>query len=141
MKERVEIRQPLLLRIYIIGFGVVWVGLLIRSIVTSPESGIGVAIVMIVIGVAFMTRIASLKCVADGSGLFVRNFFSSRRLAWAQVEDFRLGRPMAAPFGYVIHVLLLDGGVLTLDATAWGLFGRGNTKRERALASLRAWLP
>ena len=41
MKERVEIRQPLLLRIYIIGFGVVWVGLLIRSIVTSPESGIG----------------------------------------------------------------------------------------------------
>jgi hypothetical protein len=34
------------------------------------------------------------------------------------VEDFRLGTMMGMPFGRVIHVLLRNGEVVTLDITA-----------------------
>jgi hypothetical protein len=51
------------------------------------------------------------------------------RFGWDEIEDFRLGHPvMVIPFGRVIHVLLWNGEVVTLDITTmhWRFaFGKG----------------
>lgn len=143
MRQPVQIRQPLVVRIYIVCFSFLWVGLLLWGVVTSPSVAPG-AIFMLAFGVAFVVRIEGLRLVADESGLLVRNFFRTWRFGWAEVEDFRLGRPvMGLPFGQVIHVLLRNGEVVTADISAshWGFTFGGNAKREQLLQRLREWLP
>jgi hypothetical protein len=142
MGQRVEIRMPIAIRIYGVCFGLVWVGFLIVAITRSGPSQIPFAVFMAIIGVAFIYRIDSMKVVADGSGLLVRNLLRTWRFRWGEVEDFRLGRSMMAmPFGQVIHVLLRNGEVVTADVTVrpWILFG-GRAKLERTLRELRRWL-
>jgi len=143
MGNPVEIRQPLVLRVYIACFSLLWVGLLLWDVITSPSDA-PIAILMIAFGVALGVRIETLKLVADDSGLLVRNFFRTWRFGWAEVEDFRLGRPMMGmPFGQVIHVLLRNGEVVTADISAshFGFAFGGKAKREQLLKRLREWLP
>jgi hypothetical protein len=73
----------------------------------------------------------------------VRNFFRTLRLGWGEVEDFRLGTMMGMPFGRVIHVLLRNGEVVTLDITAshWTFVFGERAKQEQMLQRLREWLP
>lgn len=131
------------MQIYFACFGLLWVGLLLGSL-TRSRSDAPIALLMIVLGGAFIVRTWSLKFVANESGLLVRNFFRTWRFGWDQVEDFRLGRGgMAMPFGQVIHVLLRNDEVITLDITAshWSFLLGGKEKRERTLKMLREWLP
>jgi hypothetical protein len=103
-----------------------------------------IARILIVIGVAVGIRSVSLKCVADESGLLVRNLLGTRRFGWGEVEDFRWGRPvMGVPFGRVIYALLRNGEVVALDISAsyWTFpFGR-RPSPEQLLQRLREWLP
>jgi hypothetical protein len=97
-----------------------------------------------VVGIAFIARIASLRVLADESGLNVRNFFRTQDFGWEEFEDFRLGRPMSGlPFGWVIHALLTSEEVVTLDVTAsnWILAFGGRAKREQVLNTLREGSP
>lgn len=113
------------------------------AIISSPSVA-PVAILMIAFGVAFVVRIEGLRLVADESGVLVRNFFRTWHFEWAEVEDFRLGRPtMGLPFGQVVHVLLRNGEVVTADISAshWGFTFGGKAKREQMLQRLREWLP
>jgi len=57
------------------------------------------------------------------------------------VEDFRLGPMLGMPFGRVIHALLANGEMVTLDVTMrpW-LFGKGREQRDRYLRQLRGWV-
>ena len=125
-------------------FGLLWVGILVAAIITSPLSDAPIPLLMIALGGALIIRMESMKLVADESGLLVRNFSRTCRFRWDEVEDFRLGRPMMGMlFGQLIHVLLRNGEVITLDVTAfnWGFaFGR-RAKREQSLRRLREWLP
>ena len=144
MRRPVVVRQPLVPQVYFALFGLLWVGLLLGSMTRSQGFDALIAILMIGGGGAFIARTWSLKFVASESGLFVRNFFRTYRLGWDQVEDFRLGRGgMAMPFGQVIHVLLRNREVLTLDITAnhWGFLLGKREKREQVLQRLRAWFP
>ena len=66
------------------------------------------------------------------------------RFGWDEIEDFRLGHPvMVIPFGRVIHVLLWNGEVVTLDITTmhWAFAFGGKAKQEQVLKRLRGWLP
>jgi hypothetical protein len=99
---------------------------------------------MAALGAAFILRAWSIRFIADESGLLVRNLFRTWRLRWDEIEDFRLGQPvMVIPFGRVIHVLLRNGDVVTLDITTmhWVFAFGGKAKQEQVLERLRAWLP
>jgi hypothetical protein len=50
---------------------------------------------------------------------------------------------MSLPFGWVIHALLRNGEVATVNITAnrWGFGSGGRQKREEMLRRLRGWLP
>jgi hypothetical protein len=138
MSKPVVVRQPVLMQVYFALFGLVWVGLLLGSITPSKRFDALIAILMVVVGGAFILRTWSLRFVASDSGLFIRNLFRTYRFGWDEVEDFRMGRAMGMPFGQVMHVLLRSGEVVTVDIA--GSLGR-KEKREQVLQRLRAWLP
>ncbi len=73
MREPIEFRQLTAMRIYVVCFALVWVGSLVALGIRSPSDAL-ITVLMIVIGVAFIIRIVSVKFVADESGLMVRNF-------------------------------------------------------------------
>jgi hypothetical protein len=143
MRQLVEMRQPVAVRVCIICFSLLWIVLSAASMIPSPFNT-PIAMILIVIGLAVGIRSVSLKCVADESGLLVRNFFQTRQFGWGEVEDFRWGRlVMGMPFGRVIYALLRNGEVVSLDISAsyWGFpFGR-RPKMEQMLQRLREWLP
>ena len=144
MREPTEIRQPVAMRIYLLLFSLIFVGTVLVPDGVGSGSDVVLIPVFLVVGVAFFGRIASLRVLADESGLHVRNFLRTQHFQWDEVEDFRLGRPlMSPPFGWVIHALLRSGEVATLDITAnrWGFGSGGRQKREEMLRRLRGWLP
>ena len=144
MRESLQIRQPAGMTVYAVCFGLLWVGILVAAIITSSLSDAAIPLLMIALGGALISRMESMKLVADEFGLLVRNFSRTWRFRWDEVEDFRLGRPMMGMlFGQVMHVLLRNGEVITLDVTAfnWGFAFGGRAKREQTLRRLREWLP
>jgi hypothetical protein len=135
MAERVVIRQPAAMRLYVLGFGIVWCGFLVTFLL---DTGSPLPVLMLAFGATIVYRTVRLGVFADVDGLRVRNNFSTKRFAWSEVEDFRLGPPsMGLPVGKVIHVLLRDGTIMALDVTTRP-FGRA--KLERNLVALRSWL-
>jgi len=139
MRQPVEIRQPAAMRVYAVCFGLLWVGILVAVIITSPLSGAPIPVLMTALGGASFFRMESMKSVADESGLLVRNFSRTWRFRWDEVEDFGLGRPiMGMLFGQVIHVLLGNGEVITLDVSAfnWGFAFGGRAKREQNVTEI-----
>ena len=142
MEQPVEIRMPIAIRVYGVCFGLLWVGTLIAMTTRARSSQIPFAVLMGIVGVAFIYRVFGMKVVADGSGLLVRNLYRTWRFRRDEVEEFRLGRSVPAlPFGQVIHVLLRNGEMVTADVTMrpWILFG-GRAKLERTMHELRRWL-
>ncbi|MCA1707420.1 MAG: PH domain-containing protein [Actinobacteria bacterium] len=144
MPASVRIRQPIALRVYIGVFGIGWCGFVAAGfvdLVPRPESLLLLG--MFVFGASLTYRMIRLEVVADSSGLLIRNYYRTRRYDWSDVEDFRVGGPtLGMPFGKVIHALLADGEIVTLDVTMrpWA-FGRGTRERERYLQQLREWAP
>jgi hypothetical protein len=136
LPERVEIRQPLLLRVWIAGFGVVWCGFLVAMLANvSAPTGV-VPLLMLAFGATLYIRLFRLAVVANEDGLFVRNGLRTRRFDWSQIEDFRIRH-----YGQSIVVLLRDGGSLGLDVTRrpW-LFASGRAQFDACFEGLRAWV-
>jgi len=103
MREPTEIRQPVAMRIYLLLFSLLFVGTVLVPDGVGSGSDVVLIPVFLVVGVAFFGRIASLRALADESGLHVRNFVRTQHFQWDELEDFRLGRPMISlPFGWVI---------------------------------------
>lgn len=80
------------------------------------------------------------EAAADQSGLLVRNFLRrTRRFAWSEVQDFRLGTPFPGiPVGEVIQVLLTKGKIVPLDVTT--RLRSASRKGDDYLAALREWV-
>lgn len=143
-RQVVHIRQPVALRIYVVGFGTVWCAMLVSFAVAGRGQGAVsvVPLLMLGFGATLMYRMLRVGVVADESGLLVRNSFRTKRFSWSEVEDFRVGgAAMGMPFGKVVHVLLRNGEVLTLDVTMrpW-LFARGRARLDEYVQALRSWL-
>ena len=143
MPEPLHIREPIVLRAYIgvVGvFSCAIVAVAFVSLVPRPESLVPLG--LFAFGSWLMYRMFRLEAVADESGLLIRNYYRTHRYEWRDVEDFRLGSPMLGmPFGTVIHALLANGEIVTLDVTMrpW-LFRRGKEQRDRYLRQLRQWV-
>jgi hypothetical protein len=97
-EERVVFR-PTLARYVSIVLGTVSVVTLGALAVTLPGTGpaaarapdrLGIALVGVAIG-WFLYRQASVRAVADGAGLAVRNLLVSRRVEWAEIVSVRFG--------------------------------------------------
>ena len=142
MTERVEIRPPMAQRIYIVAFGIIWCGFLVVAIVATHSATSIVPLIMIAFGATMFYRMFQLSVIADETELLIRNHFGTKHIERSEIEDFRVGRAtMGMPFGKVIHVLLRNGEIMTLDVTMrpW-FFGNGPAKLESYLTSLREWL-
>ena len=138
----VEIRQPRIVRIYLIGFSIVWCGFLVVIIALTHSGASVVPALMLVFGALLFSRLLRLGVVADDTGLLVRNNYRTKHYAWSDVEGFRVGGAMGGAWGKGIYVLLRNGEVVVLEATrrVAGL-GRGAERLDGYLAALRAWLP
>ena len=110
------------------------------GLVPRPEALIPLG--MLAFGGSLTYRMFRLEVVADDAGLLIRNYYKTRRYSWAEVEEFRLGSAMLGmPFGKVIHALLANGEIVTLDVTMTpALFPRGRKRRERHLRQLQEWV-
>jgi hypothetical protein len=140
--EGVEIKPPTAQRVYIVAFGIFWCGFLTVTLVSAHSAASIVPLLMIAFGGTFFYRMYRLAVIADETGLLVRNNFRTKHLDRSEVEDFRVGRAtMGLPFGKMIHVLLRNGEIMTLDVTMrpW-FFGSGPAKLESYLKALRGWL-
>jgi hypothetical protein len=141
--EPLRIHQPTALRAYIGAFGVFWCGIVavgFFGLVPQPEALIPLG--MLAFGGSLTYRMVRLEVVADDAGLLIRNYYKTRRYSWAEVEEFRLGSAtLGMPFGKVIHALLANGEIVTLDVTMTpALFARGRKRRERHLRQLQEWV-
>jgi hypothetical protein len=145
VEPRVEIRQPRALRVYIVVFGCIWcagviAGIGVTAAALSPTVFIPLA--MLAFAAFFFSRIYRISVVSEGDELVVRNWFTTRRLRRADIEDFRIGSAGPSyPFGKSIYAMLNDGTVLSLDVLARPAFtARSRDRLARALAELKGWL-
>jgi hypothetical protein len=138
MPQPVVIRISVLVRAYVTVFAAVWCGFLIAVTVAAGLSLI--PIVMLVFGATLCYRNFQLAAVADESGLVVHNRFSSRRVSWPEIEDFRVsgGRGLS---NSTIQVLLSNGEMFGLDVTTTSAIRpRSRARLDTNVSGLRAWL-
>lgn len=134
MRPYVMIRQPVFLRGYSFAFGALWFALLTYAVVRGAAHGSGamfVLLFMLVVGLLVPYRMARMSVIGDGDSLTVRNRWLTKHLRSSDIEGFRLGRSAyGMPGVSVIHALLADGTILTLDVTmAPTLFSRASGDR------------
>jgi hypothetical protein len=130
-------RQPWVMRVYVMGFLVVWVtAILWTTIRQSHGPSIAVGVVFIAFGVVLCYRLSRLGATSEADGtLTIHNNLGTRRLSRADIEDFRLST--SARFGpQSIQVLLRDGTAYGIDVTK-SIRPRRNAER---LEALRVWL-
>jgi hypothetical protein len=139
---RLEIRPPLALRIYTIGFTVVWIGAVVWAAVSIGWSpAVLVPAGMLVFGILLGWRLAGLAVLARGDELLVRNQWRTARVPRHEIEGFREeAGGWTSPLAKV-YALLRDGTVLSLDAISLPRLPLRRSRRvDRALTDLRSWL-
>lgn len=131
------IRPPVLVRMYVAGFLVFWIVVLVWTIILRPRaSSITVAVLFLGFAVTLGYRLVSLAVTELPNGdLRVRNNFGSRVLSRTDVEAFSIHR---GPTN-TVQALLTDDTVYRIDVTLSPRFlGRNRAKRQ--LAVLELWL-
>ena len=140
----VAIRVPVLLRVWVIGFGTFWCGAcawvtLIRS--RGPLT-IVLGAVAILFAIVLGFRLVRTGVWAERSGrLTVRNAPRSRRLDRTDIADFTITKLAGegSHQGTQIVALLRDGTMFPLTVTQRAPWRR-RSRQEYDLARLRAWL-
>lgn len=109
------IRPPVLVRMYVAGFLVFWIVVLVWTIILRPRaSSITVAVLFLGFAVTLGYRLVSLAVTELPNGdLRVRNNFGSRVLSRTDVEAFSIHR---GPTN-TVQALLTDDTVYRIDVT------------------------
>ena len=137
-----NIKPPTGARIYLYGFGVLWVGFLgtvvVQGLVDEGfQAGVLILVVVFIAPVVVMVATAHRPgIVSDGSTLVVRGQLRTRSFAAADIEGFRIARLSARPA--CVFVLLRTGPMVELMLTAQPAFV--GKRPQRCLAELEAWL-
>lgn len=133
----VNIRPPLLLRVYTYAFGVVWCGLVAVGLVkAAPKPGAVILVFMLVFGVTLCWRMGGLSAVGEGDTLVIRNIYRTRRVPAADITGLRTGTAPMQPFGRTVYVVT-DADAIALDACSMWSF-RKRSERHRQI--LETWL-
>lgn len=148
MKRRtVRVQQPVENTVTVGAFTVATSAVLLVALTqTSPGVGSLVGIAVLLALWLYAYRVLRVVAVADDEGLLVRDWLTTHRYDWSEVEGFRLGSS-ARSCGKGIDVMLHRGETRTLEASfgRWWL-GRGhldgrNTRRcERLIVELRSFV-
>lgn len=141
-QNEVMIRQPLVLRIYVIAFLIFWEGTLVRTLLLHARGGaIAFLVVFAALGLAFGYRLfrIGVRSGPDGT-LTVRNNVSTRVFTGPEIEAFRLGISGNRLGEQSLQVLLRDGTVFRLDIGRTAS-GPGRKRNARSVQSLTNWLP
>ncbi len=140
--SQVDIRLPLVFRIYSAAFLLLWVATITWVTIIhnqGPSALMGVA--FLVFGCAIGYRILRLGVRSDADGVLnVHNHLGSRRLTRSDIEEFRLGNSGGLRWGQRgIQALLRDGTTYSLDVcrTSSGMW---TNRLHRHLDELNAWL-
>lgn len=141
-RREVSIRPPVLIRVYVGVFLVVWIGTVVwTTMIRHHGSSAAVGVVFVAFGATLGWRLLRLgvQSQADGS-LTIRNNVGGRRLDRGQVEEFRVGSNGGARIGQRgIQVLLRDGTTYGLDVCRTP-FGFGTRRLSNQVDQLDAWL-
>jgi hypothetical protein len=133
----VEIRPPVLVRLYIYGFLALWIAFCLFAFIKAlPHPTAVVPLAMLIGGAVFCWRVASVAAKSEGTALLVRNLYRTRRIPAADITQVRTGRSPMQPFGRTVFVVTRDEAV-ALDV---GLLGKLRTGTERDRAALEDWL-
>ena len=139
-----SIRPPRAMRLYVAVFGLFWCGIVFFGFVEALLHRATVAIipgVMLAFGITLTYRLFRVSAIAEDDALTVRNYFTTKRLARSDIEEFRIGRASNQPVGKTIHILLRDKGILAIDAAARPcVTRRGKMHLAQRQASLDTWL-
>lgn len=134
----VDIRPPVVLRLYANAFGVLWCAAVIYGLARAwPKFGDSLfAIVMLPLGASFCWRIGAARVTSHGNWLLVLNIYRTRHLNAREITQVRTGSSPMQPFGRTVYVVT-DSDAISLDAcTIWGFRKRS----ERNKRALEAWL-
>ena len=138
------IRPALVLRAYIVAFGMIWLGLVGSMMVATVVKGPSVATLFLAGMFAFGAIITSsnlrMRVVGDLNDLRVVNGVSEQRYPRSAIQAFvehQMGG-LSSRFGGGVAMLLNDGRLIDLRATFGGPFSRSN--RDRHLETLQQWL-
>lgn len=138
----VRIRPPLWTRLYFVGFGVIWTGVLVASAVEAPHAAIPSAAAMLAFGALIIWSRLHLGVTATDDHLVVHNRITTSRLTRSEIEGFREGPApnQGLPFSHCVYALTRDGRVLPLVVTSrLGLRGPSAHVRDD-VADLQRWL-
>ena len=142
-EHTLRIRPPLGARIYVVGFGVVWCGLVLAALIealvhTTPAAVIPAG--MLGLGGYIMWHAARLAVIGDEGGLTVRGYGRTRRIPKSEIEGFRIGSGFY-PAGKCVMAMVRGEQVIALEVTRGiGRLARSSQRLERQLAELRDWL-
>jgi hypothetical protein len=138
------IRPAFVVRAYTVAFGMVWLGLVGSMIVVTVVQGPSVASLFLAGMFAFGSLIIAsnlrMRVVGDLSELRVVNGLSEQRYPRSAIQAFvehQVGG-LSSRLGGGVAMMLNDGRLIDLRATAGGPFSRST--RDRHLATLQQWL-
>jgi len=120
VSARYRLRPGLGLRLYLLAFGTIWVGVIIVGAIGSADVvSMLISAGMLAFGVGFVGRTAFALVEVRNDGMLVRNVFHTRFFGWDEIEGFSVqrGKGYASPWGRTVVVLLTNGEAQTLDAT------------------------
>ncbi|MEY2423012.1 MAG: hypothetical protein QOI95_3079 [Acidimicrobiaceae bacterium] len=137
---QVQIRRPLLGRIYMYVFAALCVGffgLLIRE--NGVSRGVLTITVIFLLPVIFTALTAHrIGVFTRGRELVVRGQVSTRRFKAEEIEDFRVVTGSRRP-GYII-LLMIDGRVIELMQTSQPFWGIGAETLHQRCTDFQRWL-
>jgi len=102
----VDIRPPLLLRLYTYAFGVFWCAAVAHELArTLPKFNSVVLFFMLVFGATLFWRLGGLVARSEGDELLVRNVYRTRRVSASQITQVRTGPAPMQPFRRTVYVV------------------------------------
>lgn len=138
----IRLRPPLWTRIYTLGFGLLWCGLLITFAVRAPHRQAPIAAGMLVFGILLIGSILRLTVTTTGDRLLIRNHLTTTALTRQEIEGFRAG-PAAnqgLPLTWCAYALSTQGRVIPLAVTARVGIGHPPRHVDDDVSTLQQWL-
>lgn len=138
----VRLRVPRWARIYALGFGLLWSGLLVAFAVRSPLSKLPVAAGMLLFAVLLVGSTLRLAVTATTDHLLVRNRLTTTTLTRAELTGFRAGPAphQNAPLAYCAYALTTHRRPIPLTVTTRVGFGRPPDRVDHDVDLLQRWL-
>jgi hypothetical protein len=141
--QPIEIRQPQLIRVAVLLFGIGWCAFVGTMAVETVLDGDPIAIapvLLLAFGVVLVSRLVRVRVVAEVDRLVVRNMGPGGTVLRGEIQDISVD---AAPFPVPMSttsLVLSNGKTLRLDALGRTFLPGDGRRVANDVAKLQAWL-